>query len=445
VSEPKGTVADLLGRCLEALGATRVFGSSASGIASVPGLRHVLVEDPALAVLLADASGRIGRGPGVALLPGGILRLGSQPGTMARRAALQDVADLPTALAAWDVGEVFAAVDYQLDLDLAAPAPDDLAPMQLEGGVQASTLARDMAAVAMVVVAGPGVVRHDAVPALHDVAARLGAGVVNTWGAKGLYRWDSPFHLGTAGLQQRDAELAGLTSAELVITTGLDRAEMPVESWANGPVLDVDPRALEALTYQWDVSTRGPGRSVLYEQLSAALQPLYDSDAVPLSPARAAADLGATRPDGVLVLADPGPAGLWVARALPTTELGSVVVPALPVGGFALAGAIAASLEGRRAVAVVADPIDGATAELLALAEHWGVDVTLEVWGADAALPSTEVRVERLRAALARPGLAVHPLPVDFTPTDALIDVAGPVVAWSPVHGLASGNGNGSR
>src|SRR6185436_20489329 len=71
------TVADLLGRCLEALGATRVFGSSASGISGVPGLRHVLVEDPALAVLLADASGRIGRGPGVALLPGGVLRLGS--------------------------------------------------------------------------------------------------------------------------------------------------------------------------------------------------------------------------------------------------------------------------------------------------------------------------------------------------------------------------------
>ena len=152
-----------------------------------------------------------------------------------------------------------------------------------------------------------------------------------------------------------------------------------------------------------------------------------------------------TRPDGALVLADPGPAGLWVARALPTTELGSVVVPALPVGGFALAGAIAASLEGRRAVAVVADPVDQATAELLALAEHWGADVTLEVWGADAALPSPEARVERLRGSLDSPGLAVLPLPVDFAATDVLIDVAGPVVAWTPAHDKVSGNGNGSR
>ena len=255
------TVADLLGRCLEALGATRVFGSSASGISGVPGLRHVLVEDPALAVLLADASGRIGRGPGVALLPGGVLRLGSQPGATARRALLQDVADLPTALAAWDVGEVFAAVEYQLDLDLAAPAPADLAPVQLGGEVQASTLAKDMAGVSMVVVAGPGVVRHDAV-------ARAARG-------RGAPRSRRGQHMGREGrvplgqsvpsrygrVATRDAELAGLTSAELVIATGLDSAEMPVESWANGPVLDVDPRALEALTYQWDVSSREPGRS----------------------------------------------------------------------------------------------------------------------------------------------------------------------------------------
>ncbi len=265
--------------------------------------------------------------------------------------------------------------------------------------------------------------------------------MVNTWGAKGVYRWDSPFHLGTAGLQRRDAELAGLTSAELVITTGLDPAEMPVESWARGPVLDVDPRALEALTYQWDTSSREPGRSALYEQLSTALQPLYASDSVPLSPARAAADLGATRPEGALVLADPGPAGLWVARALPTTEVGSVVVPARPVEGFALAGAIAASLESRRAIAVVADPIDHASAELLALAEHWGVDVTLEVWGSDAALPSPEARVERLRDSLSHPGLSVLPLPVDFAATEVLVGVAGPVVAWADAPGRPSGNG----
>src|SRR4249919_2691990 len=89
---PSGTVADLIARCLTALGATRVFGSAASGLSGLPGLPHVLVEEPALAVLLADAAGRIGRGPGVALLPGRVLRLGSQPGAAAERVVIDESA-----------------------------------------------------------------------------------------------------------------------------------------------------------------------------------------------------------------------------------------------------------------------------------------------------------------------------------------------------------------
>ena len=77
------------------------------------------------------------------------------------------------------------------------------------------------------------------------------------------------------------------------------------------------------------------------------------SDAVPLSPARAAADLGSARPDGALVVADPGPAGLWVARALPTTELGERRrARRCPCGASPSPAAIAASFEGRPAVAV---------------------------------------------------------------------------------------------
>jgi thiamine pyrophosphate-dependent acetolactate synthase large subunit-like protein len=429
-SATAGTVRDLLARCLDDLGATRVFGSAESGVSGLAGLAHVLVEDPALAVVLADASGRISRGPGVAALPGQVLRLGSQPGAHAGRAVIDDVADLPTALAAWNVGVPYNAVEYVLDLDLDAPAPPGSGPVSFAGEVQASTLARDIADVRSVIVVGPGVIRHDAVGALHEVASRLGAGVLNTWGAKGVYRWDSPYHFGTVGLQARDAELAGLTAAELVITSGLDPAELPVEGWATGPVLDVDPRALEALTYQWEPSTRELVRPRLYDALSKALAPMYASDAVPLSPARAAADLGATRPEGAIVVADPGRAGFWVARTLPTTEVGSVVVPALPTEGFALAAAIVAAFDERVAVAVTAEPFDATSAELLALAEHWGVDVTLEVWGADAALPSPDARVERLREALAAPAVSVLPLPVDLDALRALEDVAGPVVAW---------------
>jgi thiamine pyrophosphate-dependent acetolactate synthase large subunit-like protein len=441
--DTSGTGADLIGRCLIALGATRVFGSAAPGLSGIPGLPHVLVEDPALAVLLADAAGRIGHGPGVALLPDRTLRLGSQPGAVAERILVDDVAALPALLAAWDVGSVFAAVEYELAIDIDAPAPEGLEPMQFDAELQASTLAPDMADVRTLVLAGPGVVRAGAVAALHEVASRLGAGVVNSWGAKGIYRWDSPFHFGTAGLQERDAELAGLTTAELVIVTGLDPNEMPVDEWATGPVLDVDPRTLEALTYRWELSTRELVRPALYDVLSSALQPLYEDETVPLSPARAAADLGAARPPGGLVVADPGPAGLWVARALPTTEVASVVVPSLPVRGFALAAALAASFEGRPTIAAVTDPLDGPTAELLALAEHWGADVVLEIWGADAPLDSPADRLGRLTEAIDRKGVDVLLTPVDISQTTVLVEAAGPVVAWRDQAGAPSGNGQG--
>jgi hypothetical protein len=439
------STAEVIGRCLAALGATRVFGSAASGISSIPGLPHVLVEDPRLAVVLADAAGRIGDGPGVALLPGRVLHLGSQPGAVAERVVIDDVESLPSALAAWDIETVFASVDYELALDLDAPAPDGVAPVRLQEELRASTLAADMAGLDTVVLAGPGVVRAGAVPALHEVAERLGAGVVNTWGAKGVFRWDSPYHFGTAGLQARDAELAGLTTAELVITTGLDPHEMPVAQWAAGPVLDVDPRVLEVLTYQWGSSDRELlVRPELYARLSSALQPLYASDAVPISPARAASDLGSARPAGGLVAADPGTAGLWVARALPTVETASVIVPALRMRGFALAAAIAASFEGRPAVAVVDDPLDAETAELLALAEHWGADVVLDVWTADAPGSPPAERLDRLRAALDERGPSVLLSAIDLGQTDVLVEVAGPVVAW-PAPATPSGNGRAGR
>ena len=77
------TVAQLLSRCLRAVGATRAFRAAGPDVVRVPGLPAVDVPDPKLAALLADADGRLARapaaGPGVALLPGGRIRISAQP------------------------------------------------------------------------------------------------------------------------------------------------------------------------------------------------------------------------------------------------------------------------------------------------------------------------------------------------------------------------------
>ncbi len=429
---PVTTAGELLIDCVTRLGADLVFAVDGSELADLPWRELHRVAEPSVAIALADAAGRLGAGPGVALLGGRTIHLGSQPGLSPDPVVITDVIELPSALAGWDVGTVFAAADYELDLDLSAPVPDDVQPVQLdESGRDVTTLSPDLASVSMIVLAGPGVVRSGHVESLRSLARTAGCGVLNTWGAKGVFAWDDPAHLGTAGLQARDFELGGVLDAELVIATGLDPFESPPDLWPSGFVVEADPRDLDALVYRWSSSDRIPDRPRLYTELQAALAPLYADDGVPLAPARATGDLGQVRPPGGLVLADPGPAGLWVARTFPTTELGSIVVPSYSCVGFSVAGAIVAGLRGRVALSITAGPVEPIIDELLDVAAEWGTPVTLEVWGSEGQVGTPITRVVKTADALQLPTIDVLEIPVDLSRTSVLTDVAGPVVAWT--------------
>src|SRR5690606_3557717 len=102
----------------------------------LPGLDHVPVADEALAAVLADAEGRLGPGPGVAWLTGQRLRLTSQPGVGIEPWVIEDPGRLPAALATWTVGEVHAVSEYRLELDLDAPAPDDVEAIRFDTPVE---------------------------------------------------------------------------------------------------------------------------------------------------------------------------------------------------------------------------------------------------------------------------------------------------------------------
>jgi hypothetical protein len=425
------TVGSLLASCLSVVGATRVFGSSSSGVVGIPGLGHVRVDEPILATVLADAQGRIGPGPGVALLPGRRLRLSASPGTTVVPVVVDDPALLAEAVATWTVGSAFGCVELVLDLDLDAPVPPGVAPVVVDDGAgQLLTLSPSLADFTTLVLAGPGVVRARQIDALQAFAAQAGVGVVNTWGAKGVFPWDSPHHYGTAGMQARDFELAGFADAQLVIAVGVDPDEAPRRLWAHGQVLEVEPWQLAALAYNWPDPEPVPPYPALYRELSAALGPLYDSDASPLTPARAARDLSLARPAGALVAADPGPAGLWVARTFPTTEPGSVIVPSRRADGFAVAAGMVSSLGGRRAIAVTTSPFDPVTEALLDLAGLVGSELVLCEWGADETWSDADAHRVALRSALAAPGIAHVGVPVDFSWTRTLVDVAGEIIAW---------------
>jgi len=427
------TVADLLEVRLRQLGVARVYGRALAG------LEHVLVPNSDLAVLLADADGRLGHHDGsgrlgAALLDGPILHLSSAPGGVAPLQTVTTAEELLNALVDPPGLLVPGTLALHLDLDLAAPAGDAVATAEPERSA-VMTLDPSMASLDIVLVVGPGVVRSDALDGARAFARSGGFGILNTWGAKGVERWDSPFHFGTAGLQERDMELAGLSEADVVIVSGLDPAETPLDRLGSWVVQEVPPAQLGALTTGWTPSRELPERPPLYDQIAKVVTPLYESDGVPLTGARAALHLSGALPDRGVAVADPGAAGFWIARTFPTSIPGSVCVPATYTPGFAAAAALVCSIEGRPCLAVSdqvggIEGIDDVSAELLELAESLGRPVALQLWGPEGSLDSSGAHVELLAESLATTTVRIDEVPVDVASTEALEGVAGALIAW---------------
>ncbi len=428
------TVADLLEERLRQLGVMRVYG------APLGGLRHVPVDDVDLAVLLADADGRIGHHDGsgrlgAALLEGPVLHLSSQPGGRVPIQTVQSAEQLLDALADPPGMVLPGVVALHLDLDLDTPVPADLVAAPVPTRVPVMTLDPTMAGLHVVAVVGPGVVRAAALDGLTDMARKGGIGIVNTWGAKGVERWDSPFHFGTAGLQERDFELAGLATADVVITSGLDPDESPVEALGSWVVQDVPPAQLGALLHRWPASRTPPERPPLYDTLAAVVTPMYESDQVPLTAPRAALHLSGALPDGGIVVADPGRAGFWIARTFPTSFPGSVCVPATGESGFAAAAALVCRLEERPCLAVSdqvggTDGLDDTSAAVLELAESLELGVALQLWGPEGSLASSTAHVELLATELDSPVVRIDEVPVRVDDTAELRRVAGALRDW---------------
>lgn len=241
------------------------------------------------------------------------------------------------------------------------------------------------------------------VPGVHHVAHELGAPVANTWGAKGIYPWNSPHHMGTCGLQRDDFVLLGLGDFDLVIGIGLDDAE-------SRPTLPPETRLVHVAGDLMRLPVPGAPRELrpagdneLFHRLSAIAQPGYVDESFPRHPARAVMDLKQALGPDTRVTAQPGLAGLWTARTFPTDRLGSVIVPAHDRPGIGAAVGLVSAAQGTDTVAVVRGPVDGATATVFELAHRHDLPLRLEVWEDD----------------------------VDWSRTEDLLAAAGPVVAWA--------------
>jgi hypothetical protein len=413
------TTRDLLVSLLRGAGVERVVGERPLG-----DLAHIRCDDPDLACLLADADGRVNGGFGAALLAGPILHLSSRIGGTAPLQTIGSAEDLVEALAPLDPGGPPATFALHLDLDLDEPLAGAPSRPEPSRGVVV-TLDPELRHLRLAVVVGPGVVRAGAAGELLSMATAMGVSVVNTFGAKGVFRWDSPFHGGTAGLQARDWELAGVLDADLVLLSGLGPDEVPPEVFRDLVVQDVDPSQLGSLALRWPNPDGTPERPPLYDVIAAVVQPLYEDTGVPLSAARASLHLSGACPDGGVVVADADLAGFWIGRTFPTGIPGSVVVSPVPIEGASVAGALMAGAAGRPAVAVTAN-VGEVTDQLLEVAEAIGERVAVQVWedGGAAISADRHVALTQEQFAGSQPGLAGVTVGMDPSSLEA---VAGPV------------------
>lgn len=426
------TVASVVTAVLRRHGASRVFGDS------FPGFAHVEVADRRLAALCAAADGQRTGSVGVACTGTRMLLLTSLPGEVP--SFTTTVHDPEMAGPAVEEAAAFVDVPSQgatavvFECDLATPVSGTSAVQprtSLWAEPDRDVVERCLTAESAVVLAGPGVVRSGQVPALHDLAASACLGVLNTWGAKGVFDWRSRHHLATGGLQRDDFRLAGLDDTELVVCLGVDRAETPDGPWTER-ALDVDPAQIGPLSELWKHSAREipvvPLRRLLAEVVQGAWA-LGDSDV--LHPAKAVQHLSEGIGPRGSVAADPGPAGLWLARSFATRRVGDASIPARPgTEGWAAACALVEGLTNPAAgtVAVVDERGEDIALELCEVGKRHGVGIPVLVWKDGKG--TTVGEHARIVVELVSGQRELTHLEVDLERTGDLVEAAGPVVAW---------------
>lgn len=435
------TAGALFARVLSAGGVGTVYGLPLMG---VPVTR---VEDPAVAVLLARAHRAVHGAAAAAYVGDGTLVL---PGP---RQGDGDAADPIDTVVVEDVETLRTlaplvaqrvrgdGVRLEVRIDLAQPVPD--APVARPAPAQDWTepddaLVRDVGLAGRVVVlAGPGVVEQGAVGALRALAAAGRLGVLNTWGAKGVFHWQSRHHWATVGLQARDFELGGIPEAGLVLAVGVDEREAPRHLWAqDAPAREVAPEALGPLAERWpDAARVVPAVPPLRERLAAVTQSGWASEGAPLKPSRVTLHYAQVLGDSGLVAADAGTAGYWVARTFATTRLGSVLVPTTPVEGWAVACVLVARLVTplRPALAVVDGGVGERGSAVLAEAARLGVGIGIEAWGEEEKPTTPDGHVARLDGLVSPmlPAQVVSTLATDPRQLGEMVDAAGAVRAWT--------------
>jgi acetolactate synthase-1/2/3 large subunit len=219
-----------------------------------------------------------------------------------------------------------------------------------------------------VALAGNGVIRGGATPALREFVRATGIPVAETFMGKGLLPADDDKALGSVGLQAGDYEMAGFGEADVVLAIGYDLVEHSPEHWnpnrdktiicidsvpaetdANfipevelvGDIYNVLTRLSEECRH---VPHRG-GSAKLRDVVLGRFEQAKDDDSFPVQPPRALWEIRQALGREDILISDVGLHKLWIGRMFPAHEPNTVLIANGLAGmGFAVPAAVAAKL-----------------------------------------------------------------------------------------------------
>jgi acetolactate synthase-1/2/3 large subunit len=256
-------------------------------------------------------------------------------------------------------------------------------PVQPEPSARELLKAADLIRGALnpVALAGNGVIRAHAAPALREFTRATGIPVAETFMGKGLLPPDDPHALGSVGLQSGDYNMAGFEEADVVIAMGYDLVEHSPEHWnpkRDKKIICVDSIAAEIDEYFvpevelvgdiYHILARlaeecrhvphSGGSHRLREVVMGRFEAAKNDDQFPMQPPRALWEIRQALGREDVLVSDVGLHKLWIGRMFPAYEPNTVLIANGLAGmGFAIPAAIAAKLvhPERKVVAVNGD------------------------------------------------------------------------------------------
>jgi acetolactate synthase I/II/III large subunit len=281
------------------------------------------------------------------------------------------------------------ATHLELPEDVMGMDVSELEPLPRRRPVKPEPSARELLkaadlirnAINPVALAGNGVIRAGAAPALREFSRATGIAVAETFMGKGALDYADPRALGTVGLQSRDYALAGFEDADVVVAIGYDLVEHAPKHWnprrdKKIVVVDSEPAEIdefftpevELVGDIYHVITRlaeecrdvphSGGSQRLRDIVLGRFEAARDDDAFPVQPPRALWEIRQALGPQDMLISDVGLHKLWIGRMFPAHEPNTVLIANGLAGmGFALPCAIAAKLvhPERRVVTVNGD------------------------------------------------------------------------------------------